>query len=293
VVPGDTLSVLGRRYDTSWQSVVFWNKDRYASLNPVSPAYDPGLLEVGWELVVWPGVVVPFDAPMPTATPVATARPKATSPPTQAASVLVSHGSRSTRRVALTFDGGGRAGDSVAIMRWLGDHNVPATIFITGESAVTSTGRDVISIINARPDLFDLGNHSYDHPDMSNLTVAHIVDQLQRAEAAILATAKQSPRPIFRPPYGAWDDDVLIGAGRAGYRWSVMWDVDPIDWKAVLDGGPTSRQIATRVLSKAQNGSIILNHLGGWNTLGALPSVVAGLRARGYTLVTLDTLLGS
>jgi len=33
-------------------------------------------------------------------------------------------------------------------------------------------------------------------------------------------------------------------------------------------------------------------HLGGYETLDALPGIVAGLRARGYTLVTLGTLLG-
>lgn len=298
VARGDTLSQIARRYATTWQSLIFWNRDRYASLNPASRSYNPSLIEVGWRLVVWPGVVVSYNPPLPTATPrpatpEPTATPKPTTPPSSAASVLVSHGSRTNRMVALTFDGGGRAGDSVAIMRWLRDHNVPATIFITGASATTTTGREVISIINARPDLFDLGNHSYSHPDMTKLTIAQIVDQLRRAEAAILATAKQSPRPIFRPPYGGWDNDVLVGAGRAGYPWTVMWDVDPIDWKAVADGGPTASQIVSRVLSKAQGGSIILNHLGGWNTLDALPNVVAGLRARGYSLVTLERLLRS
>lgn len=130
---------------------------------------------------------------------------------------------------------------------------MPTTIFITGESANTTTGREVISIINARPDLFDLGNHSYSHPDMTKLTVAQIIDQLRRAETAILATAKQSQPPMFRAPYGALDNDVLFGAGRAGYAWTVC----------------------------------------GRNTLDALPRIVAGLHARGYTLVTLDRLLGS
>jgi peptidoglycan/xylan/chitin deacetylase (PgdA/CDA1 family) len=55
------------------------------------------------------------------------------------------------------------------------------------------------------------------------------------AEAAIAAYAGQSPRLLFRPPYGAWDADLLIGAGAAGYRWTVLWDVDTIDWKPISE----------------------------------------------------------
>jgi peptidoglycan/xylan/chitin deacetylase (PgdA/CDA1 family) len=294
VARGETLSLIARRYGTTWQSLVYWNRERYPSLNPASRSYNPNAIQVGWQLAVWPGVVVAYNPSLPTATPRPTTQPtqKPTAPPPLAASVLISHGSRTSRMVALTFDGGGRAGDSVEIVRWLRDHDVPATIFITGDSATTATGRAVISIINDRPDLFEIGNHSYSHPDMSKQSVAQVVDQLRRAEAAILATSQQSPRPIFRPPYGAWDNDVLRGAGQAGYPLSILWDVDPIDWKAVADGGPTAAQITSNVLSHAQNGSIVLDHLGGWNTLAALPDVVAGLRERGYKLVTLQRLLG-
>ncbi len=294
VVRGDTLSLIAGRHATTWQSLVYWNRARYAGLNPASRTYNPSFIEVGWRLIVWPGVVVAYDAPLPTATPRPTSRPttQPTAPPSPSASTLISHGSRASHMVALTFDGGGQAGDSVAIVSWLRDHSVPATIFLTGNSALTTSGAEVISIINARPDLFDIGNHSYSHPDMSKLTVAQVLDQLHRAESAILSIAKQPLRPIFRPPYGAWDNDVLVGAARAGYPLTVLWDVDPIDWKREADGGPTMSQIVSRTLGKVQNGSIILNHLGGWNTLDALPGVVVGLQARGYTLVTLNRLFG-
>ena len=91
---------------------------------------------------------------------------------------------------------------------------------------------------------------------------------------------------------GAWDTEVLVGAGAAGYGWTVMWDVDTIDWKPISGGGPSVAQIVEKVVGGAQGGSIVLMHLGGYETLDALPGVVAGLEARGYTLVTLGTLLG-
>ena len=289
VVRGDSLSLIAVAFDTTWQSLVYWNRERYPSLDPAQPGYNPNRIEVGWQLVVWPGVVIAYNPPLPTPTPPST--PPPTAPP--AASTLVSHGSRSSSTVALTFDMGGRTDPSVAIMSWLRDHGVPATIFMTGASVdSTSAGRQVISIVNARPDLFDLGNHSYGHPDMTTLTAGQVADELRRAEAAIAAHADQSPQPLFRPPYGAWDSEVLAGAGAAGYRWTVMWDVDTIDWKPISDGGPTAAQIVEKVVGRVQGGSIVLMHLGGYETLDALPGIVAGLRGRGYALVTLGTLIG-
>lgn len=296
VVAGETLGTIARVHDTTWQSLVSWNRDTYPSLDPDDPAYDPNVIRVGWVLRVLPGTTVPFDAPLPTppATPVPTATP--TAPPTAAASTLVGNGSRATARVALTFDMGGRVDPAVPIMTWLRDHGVPATIFMTGsmaDSTATDAGRQVLAMVDARPDLFDLGNHSHAHPDLTALSGPAIVDEIARAEAAIGRHADQTPRPFFRPPYGAWNDAVLSAVGAAGYRYTVMWDVDTIDWKPVADGGPTAQQIIDKVVGRAQGGSIVLMHLGGYETLEALPGIVAGLQARGFTLVTLGTMLGA
>lgn len=296
VVAGDTLASIARRYDTTWQSLLSWNRSTYPSLDPDDPSYDPNVIRVGWVLRLIPGTSVPFDAPLPTPplTPVPTVAP--TVPPGSSASTLMASGSRATMRVALTFDMGGRVEPALPIMTWLRDHGVPATIFMTGsmaDSTVTDAGRQVLARVDARPDLFDLGNHSYAHPDLTVLSAAAIVDQIARTEASIDRYAAQSPRPFFRPPFGAWNDAVLAAVGAAGYRYTVMWDVDTIDWKPIDDGGPTAQQIVDKVVSRAQGGSIVLMHLGGYETLQALPGIVAGLQSRGFSLVTLGTMVGS
>lgn len=293
VVAGDTLASIAARHATTWQSLLFWNLDMYPSLDPDDPTYDPNLLRVGWVLRLQPGVVVPFDAPLPTPVPA----PVPTAAPTSApvTGSLVTNGSRATNRVALTLDMGGRVGDALAIMSWLRDHGVPATIFMTGEmadSTATDAGRQVLGRIDARPDLFDLGNHSYSHPHMTALSASGMADEIGSAEAAIDRHAVASPRPFFRPPFGEWNTTLVNIAASAGYRWTVMWDVDTIDWKPIADGGPTAQQIVDRVLTRAQGGSIVLMHLGGYETLEALPAIVNGLQARGYSLVTLGTMLG-
>ena len=293
VVQGDTLATIAAMHDTTWQSILYWNRATHPTLDPDDPTYDPNIIRVGWALRLLPGVVVDFDAPLPTPapTPVPTAGP--TNAP--ATGALVWNGSRQTDRVALTLDMGGRVEPALAIMSWLRDHGVHATIFMTGsmaDSTVTDVGRQVLARIDARPDLFNLGNHSYSHPDMTTLSTAGMISELQRAEAAIDGHAAASPRPFFRPPYGAWSKTLLNAAASVGYRYTVMWDIDTIDWKPIAEGGPTAQQIVDKVVSQAQGGSIVLMHLGGYETLEALPGIVGGLQARGFQLVTLETMLG-
>jgi peptidoglycan/xylan/chitin deacetylase (PgdA/CDA1 family) len=198
----------------------------------------------------------------------------------------------------LTFDMGGRVGDALAIVTWLVDHDVPATIFMTGAMADnrnTDAGRRVLAVIDDHPGLFTLGNHSYTHRDFRNLSAPEIRDELRRTETAIAPYCSQDPRPFFRPPNGGYDTGVLAAVGAAGYRYTVTWDVDTIDWRPIVNDppGPTADEIVAKVVGHARGGSIVLMHLGGYETLDALPRAVAGLRAAGYQLVTLDRMIGS
>lgn len=210
------------------------------------------------------------------------------------ASQLVSRGSPDADEIALTFHLGSMVAPGPAIMRWLTANNVPATIFIAG-SAVdrsdTDAGREVLELVNRRPDLFELGSHAYDAEDLAALTPAQIEQELRRARTALSRPAGQDPRPLLAPPGGAWNEGLLAAAGRAGYTWSVLWDVDPVDWMPIADGGPTARQIVDRVMAGVRPGSIVLLQLGGPETIRALPDLVPALRER-YGLVVLSDLLG-
>jgi len=193
---------------------------------------------------------------------------------------------------------GGRVGDALAIVDWLVDHDVHATVFMTGAMAdnqYTDAGRQALGIIDAHGGLFTLGNHSYTHRDFRTLSGSQIRDELRRTEAAIAPYCSQNPRPFFRPPNGGYDADVLAAVGAAGYRDTVTWDIDTIDWRPIKNDppGPTADQIVAKVLGNAQGGSIVLMHLGGYETFASLPRIVAGLEARGYEPVTLDELMGT
>jgi peptidoglycan/xylan/chitin deacetylase (PgdA/CDA1 family) len=260
VVPGDTLFSIARRYGTTVETI--------ASLNAIP---DPSRIAVG--AVIW----IP-DPPAPTG-------------PSQ----LVFNGSRNSNLIALTFDMGGRVEPALDIMNWLIANNVRATVFPTGamvENPNTAAGRQVLALVDANRHLFELGNHSYSHPDFRNISDAAIRDELQRAEAAVRAHTDMPLRPRFRPPYAAYDQRVLNAVGAAGYAQTIMWDIDTIDWRPVAEGGPTASAISQKVLTNARGGSIVLFHLGGFNTLDSLPAIVNGLRASGFEFARLSDLLG-
>ncbi len=298
---GDSLNSIARRFDTTARSIAFWNRETYPSLDPDSDAYEPDRLEIGWRLVLLPGVVIGEDGvPEPTpgapaSPPPATPAPSA--PPTTHApggsATVVSHGPRGTTKIALTLDMGGRLDPAADIVQWLVDHEVRATIFPTGKQASEHPqGRAAMAIVRDHPELFELANHSWDHPAFTDLSPAQMRDQLERAEAALVEVVGRTTRPWFRPPYGAWNGSVREGVGAAGWSTIVMWDIDTIDWRPTSEGGPTARDIEAKVLANAQGGSIVLMHLGGWHTLEALPGIIEGLREKGLQPVTLSEMLG-
>jgi peptidoglycan/xylan/chitin deacetylase (PgdA/CDA1 family) len=304
---GDTLAAIARAYGTTTQQLQAWNAERYPSL-----ADNPNVIEPGWELIVSgdPNVT---PRPQPTA-------PPATPSPTPSASGSgctagnrVAAGSAQTFRtipnagpgVALTFDMGGRMDPAVDIMNFLVSNRVCATIFATGVMSETAPGQQVLGIIRAHPELFEIANHTMYHCDLARggggspttqpctgtFDADRIRTEMTDAEAILRAGTGQNPQPYWRPPYGSVNDAVLNAVASAGYTKTFLWDIDTIDWKPIADGGPSAEQIASKVIGNAVNGSNVLFHLGGYETLDALRLIVPGLRDRGFMLTSLSDLL--
>jgi peptidoglycan/xylan/chitin deacetylase (PgdA/CDA1 family) len=71
---------------------------------------------------------------------------------------------------------------------------------------------------------------------------------------------------------------------------TVLWSVDPRDWSR-----PGAGTIARRILGGVRPGAILLLHDGGGprsQTVAALPTILRGLRRRGYRFQTVSRLLG-
>jgi peptidoglycan/xylan/chitin deacetylase (PgdA/CDA1 family) len=206
--------------------------------------------------------------------------------------------------VALTFDLGGRTDPALAIVRRLLLYGICTTVFPTGDAAASVAGGAVLDFIGDYPQVFEVGDHTKDHCDLVNgggdtgcpiapPSAAFIGSQLTSAATLIQARSGQSPVPYWRPPYGAHNAAVRAAAAAAGYPKTVMWHVDTIDWRRPppADTGPTTVQMIAKVVSKVGNGSIVLMHLGGWNTHLALPGIVRGLAGRGLQPTSLSDLV--
>ncbi|HEX6129919.1 MAG TPA: polysaccharide deacetylase family protein [Candidatus Limnocylindria bacterium] len=191
--------------------------------------------------------------------------------------------------VALTLDMGGRLDPALSIMRYLLLNGVCTTIFPTGASSQTDVGAAVLAMVRAYPQVFEVGNHTMNHCNLVTgengaacpqrpMTAAEIRKELTSAAAIITEGSGQSPVPYWRPPFGAYNQFVLDAAAGAGYTTTAMWGVDTIDWLPVADGGPTAAQIVGRVVTNVQGGSVVLMHLGGYNTRQALPMTIHLLR---------------
>ena len=303
---GDSLAAIARSHGTTTAQLQAWNADRYPSL-----ATNPNVIEPGWVLIVSgdPGVT---PLPAPTATPRPTAPPSGGGGCT--AGNRVAAGSAQVFRtipnagpgVALTFDMGGRMDPAVDIMNFLVANRVCATIFATGIMSETAQGQQVMAIIRAHPELFEIANHTMYHCDLVRggggspstapcaggpPTADRIRQEMTEAEAILRAGTGQNPQPYWRPPYGSISDAVINAVAAAGYTKTFLWDIDTIDWKPVADGGPTAEQIAAKVIGNAVNGSNVLFHLGGYETLDSLRLIIPGLRDRGFTLTSLSDLL--
>ena len=300
VLAGDTLALIARRFATSVTQLQSWNGARYPSL-----VSDPGTLLVGWRLVVAdePGVT-PLPAPTvrPTTPPVAAchAGNRAAAAPGAVYRSIPAAGPE----VALTFDMGGRLDPALQIMNSLVANRVCATIFPTGAMSQTVIGQQVLAMIKAHPELFEIGNHTMHHCDLVHgglgspstapcatggpPTAAFVRKELTDAAAILKAGTGQDPAPYWRPPYGTYNQAVLNAAASAGYTRTLLWDIDTIDWKPIAEGGPTAQQIANKVVGGAVNGSVVLMHLGGYETFDALQIMVPGLRHRGFTLTSIS-----
>jgi peptidoglycan/xylan/chitin deacetylase (PgdA/CDA1 family) len=203
--------------------------------------------------------------------------------------------------VALTFDLGGRTEPAMAIAKRLLLHGVCATIFPTGDAASTTAGNAVLEFMDSYPAVFEFGNHTKDHCDLvsgggdtgcpaGKPSASFIQSQLTSADATIFGITGQHTTPYWRPPYGAHDQAARLAASAVGYKKTVMWHIDTIDWRPQSEGGPTTVQIIDKVVGNAANGSIVLMHLGGWNTHAALPGMINGLRGRGFATTSISDL---
>lgn len=187
------------------------------------------------------------------------------------------HSSPEGKRVALTFDDGPHPKNTLKIIELLDKYDAKATFFMLGNR------------VDFYPDIakkvadagHDLGNHTWNHKDLSTLSKEEGVQEVEQTNEIIKsATGKEST--AFRPPYGSVNEQVQNSIDIP----SILWTIDTLDWKS-----HNPDEILKIVQENVKDGSIILMHDIHDTSAQAVEPILKYLKAEGYECVTVSELL--
>ncbi|NWJ44787.1 MAG: polysaccharide deacetylase family protein [Chloroflexi bacterium] len=198
----------------------------------------------------------------------------------------IAKGRTGKKQVAITFDAGSSGEAFPLIKTALDKYGIKITFFLTGLWAEHYPQY----VKQLADDKMELGNHSWNHPDMTKIGMEEIRTELLRTDALIQQQAGKSTRPLFRFPYGARTAREQGIVNGLGYR-SIFWTLDSLD----SVGAPKSADFLVQRINgqtDAQlDGAIILMHIGAQTSAEALPLIIQKLQARGFKIVTVSQLI--
>lgn len=201
-----------------------------------------------------------------------------------------SRATRSTEKaIALTFDDGPHPVHTRRVLDLLDAAGVKATFFVVGQKV--DAHPDVVREIAARG--HELGLHSYSHDRFLNMRYEpRIVDDLRRTQQAIERAASVTTT-LFRPPVGFSSPRTRVAVKALGLR-VIGWSARAFDGA----GRPSVKQILDRIEPRIEAGAIVLLHDSAERgdlaptSIEALPELLAVMRLRGFSGVTVSQLLG-
>ena len=183
--------------------------------------------------------------------------------------------------IALTFDDG-PSPYTGRLLQILKDNDAKATFFEIGNK-VAANPEGAKSVVDAG---MELGNHTWEHPNMTTIPPEDIPAQFSKASDAIEAATGQRPK-LVRTAGGLINDQVLAEAKKQGLA-DINWDVIPFDW------ANDANTQATRfmLMSQIKPNSVVLFHDTYSSTVDLVYQFIPVLRTNGYHMVTVSQMLG-
>lgn len=176
--------------------------------------------------------------------------------------------------VALTFDDGPNPDHTERILKVLQENYSKATFFVVGTNAEKYP--DTLKAISSAGS--EIGNHSFNHANLTELNTADVEEQINKVDRAVKKATGENTT-VIRPPYGAYDDNLLNQLQVP----VVLWDLDTEDWDS-----RNAQTIVDNVLSKVKDGDIILMHDIYESTAEAIEILVPKLKEQGFLVVTVS-----
>ena len=183
--------------------------------------------------------------------------------------------------VALTFDDGPTPYTD-RLLSILSANKAKATFFEIGNK-VAANPAGAKRVVEAG---MELGNHTWEHPNMTTLPLEDVPSQLSRANDAIAAATGVTPK-LWRPPGGLTNAAVNEQAGKVGLA-GILWDVIPYDW--INDSNTAASRLL--LMSQIKPGSVVLLHDTYSSTVDIVEQFIPVLKANNYHFVTVTQLLG-
>ncbi len=181
------------------------------------------------------------------------------------------------KKIALTFDDGPNPDYTRKLLEGLKKRGVRATFFVLGSEVEKYP--DILEEIQEDGHL--IGVHSYEHVNFKEIGDDAAEEQINSTREAIYEVTGEYAG-FIRPPYGCWHDTLDDRIPMI----EVLWDIDPLDW-ATKDADT----VVQRVLSKSEEGSIILLHDASKSSVQAAFTIIDVLKKQGYEFVTVEVLL--
>lgn len=180
-------------------------------------------------------------------------------------------------RIALTFDDGPHPVYTRNLLEGLRERGVKATFFVVGENIPGN--EDLISQMEEDGHL--IGNHTYDHADISKLSDKENCRELQKTSALVKEITGHDTAYV-RPPFGNWKDSMDCQVSMI----AVKWTIDTLDWRS-----RNVTEIVNKVMQQVSDHDIILMHDYYETSVEAALQVVDRLQEEGYEFVTVEDLI--
>lgn len=165
------------------------------------------------------------------------------------------------------------------ILEVLNNHHVKATFFFDG--SWTKKNPDIAMMIHMEG--HEIGNHAYSHPDLRQYSKAKTMEEITKTNDVIEATLGIKPK-WFAPPSGSFNQETVSVANQLNMK-TILWTVDTVDWKK-----PAPSEMVNRVVTKVDNGSMVLMHPTK-SVAEGLGDMIKGIKAKGFQLGKVSDLM--
>lgn len=185
-----------------------------------------------------------------------------------------------TRCVALTFDDG-PVEATEHLLDILAEAKVTASFFLNGDPVLTRPA----TLRRTYAEGHEVASHGDLHDPMNQMTVEELPPQVAAVSAMIRRQTGHTVE-LFRPPFGATDEDVLTAIAAQDLV-ETMWTVDSQDWEDL-----ERDEIVENVVGRVEPGSVVLMHDPRAPTIAAVPEIIERLRELDYEFVTATQAIG-